>query len=250
MKRIDLIKQKERRTRIMRKIPGTIGAFLVLLFVVFSSGAAYADTISTLTMKITADGVTVVIGDNSASDTDSRPGYISYSGFVGSFFFQSTTAFSVSGTDLSGTNLNLSLTSQIGHFGSTADQIVLELDDTATYPVTVTSLSGNVTATTIGGTGTFQTSVDNSSLFAGNGVPITTGSVSQSVQMNESNPSLHSAVATIAFTGAGGSENFTFTSVADPPPSIPSMPEPLSVLLLGPGLISLGIWRKKRGRNA
>jgi hypothetical protein len=229
----------------MRKSPAMKGAFLVLLFMMFFNGAAYADTITNITLRIQAGAVGVVIADNSASDTDVRSGYISFSGFVGAFFVGSAKASAV----IDGLDTIQTLIGQIGHFGGSASSIVLTLDDTGTYSFPATNFIGDVTSAITGGSGTYQSWVNSTPLFGGSGAVLTNGTAHWAVDANLTTPYTQSTKATINFAGAGGQANFTFVSTVDPPRPPSALPEPLSLVLLGSGLIGLGLLRK-RGRDA
>lgn len=226
----------------MRKSSAMKSALLVLLFMMFFNAAAFADTITNIRLRIQAGAVEVVIADNAASDTDVRSGYISFSGFVGAFFVGSAKASAV----IDGVDTIQTLQAQIGHFGSVANQIVLNLEDTGTYSFPATTFIGNITSNVTGGTGTYQTWVNSTPLFAGAGQVLNSGTYTHSTDANLSTPYVQTSRTTIAFSGAGGSANFTFVSIVDPPKAPSPLPEPLSLLLLGSGLIGLGILRKKR----
>ena len=226
----------------MIKSLGTRFSFFVIVLMMLSGGSAYADTISNLTLRMRAGSLVVVVGDNTASDTDLRSGYISFAGFVGSFFVGTAKGSRMS----NGTDIILSLSSQVGHFGSTGNQFVMSLEETDLYPNPIATFGSNVTSTTTFGTGTFQTWLNGAALYDGAGVQFASGSSVESVQANVSSPYSHISQATLTFTGAGGTSNFTFDSILGPALPPVGVPEPLSALLLGSGLVGLGFLFKKR----
>jgi hypothetical protein len=217
------------------------GAFLVLLFMMMFNGAAYADTITNISLRIQAGAVDVRIADNSASDTDIRSGYISFTGFVGAFFVGSATASAV----IDGLDTIQNLAGQIGHFGGGTSSITMTLEDTGTYSFPATNFIGNINSAVVGGSGTYQSWVNTTGLFDGAGIVMTNGTYTHNTQANLTTPYTQKTQASITFAGAGGQATFNFQSIVDPPKTNP-LPEPLSLVLLGSGLIGLGLLRKTR----
>lgn len=142
---------------------------LLLLLMVFSSGALYADPVRPdFRLRIeTGDGQGVVITDNGAMDANPNGGQITFQGFISNLYYGGITVAWSKPETASGTTV-LELQSQMGRFQqcsainpctASSSRLIISLeDDGYSYPASTASLTGDITGVNVAnGTGSFQT---------------------------------------------------------------------------------------------
>jgi hypothetical protein len=151
----------------------TIKAAVLLVFLVLSSTAAYADPLPNFRLRIDGGGVGVVIADNAAGDLSAVAGRIEFNGFIGGFFGGITLALSQPETSNGDTILTLS--SQMGRFGTPGDttRLVITLEDSGYfYPEPIATFTGTLSGVNISnGSGSFQTWINLSNTAPNFGSP-------------------------------------------------------------------------------
>lgn len=243
----------------------------VFTVLAFGSSVGYADSLFRLRLEDVATGKGVVISDNGSGDTSSDSGVITFNGSLGSFSVNVTTGLSKPAIGADSNNFaELDLNSVNISFSGAGTLLITLEDGGYTHgpsgPLSVASLVGGTMTGQAGSSVSFQSWVNGDNQLPALGPdqataavlpaigslppagsvavfdsPVTFGpgafSVSGSQEFTKTGSYSLFSQAKIVFTGRGSVSFDQNTNV---------VPEPITLVLLGSGLASMGLLGRKR----